>query len=378
MARLFSLEALDANNGDCLFLHFGTTDNPKFIIIDGGPQYSGASTFDSAIKPRLKEMADLLGVDLPLDVEIVMVSHIDDDHIGGVIKLLNEANGATGSLINVSSVWHNSFDDFLATSELNALASFGTSSASASAGFDSHTLSMAAGVKQSLKLRDKVTSLGIIANAGTGSGFVADGDSFQIDNLKMTVIGPARSELESLQAKFDAENPNISSMTASERRTALASFTDNSIANLASIVVLAEQHSKTMLLTGDARGDKVLEGLERANLLDSGGKISVDILKVPHHGSDRNVSTEFFRKVRAKHYVFSGDGAHGNPDTATLEMLATARGRSRYTMWFTHKLRHITTFVTNDQSNHTRNYEVEFRNSGFTSLWVDLGADLTF
>ena len=227
-------------------------------------------------------------------------------------------------------------------------------------------------------MRDKVTSLGIVANAGTSAGFVADGDAFQIDDLKMTIVGPARNELESLQAKFDAENPNISSMTASQRRSALAAFTDNSIANLASIVVLAEQHGKTMLLTGDARGDKILEGLTGVGLLDADGKISVDILKVPHHGSDRNVSTEFFRKVKAKHYVFSGDGAHGNPDTATLEMVATARGRSRYKLWFTHKLRHITNFVANDRRNHSRNYEVEFRNSRFTSLWVDLGADLTF
>ena len=124
MARLFSLETLDANNGDCLFLHFGTTSEPKLIIIDGGPQHTGTSTFQTAIKPRIKEIANLLGIGLPIDVEIVMVSHIDDDHIGGVIKLLSKANGATGALIQISSVWHNSFDDFLDTDDFRRIGGF--------------------------------------------------------------------------------------------------------------------------------------------------------------------------------------------------------------------------------------------------------------
>ena len=49
------------------------------------------------------------------------------------------------------------------------------------------------------------------------------------------------------------------------------------------------------------------------------------MLKVPHHGSDNNVTEEFFQKVQATHYVFSGNGQHGNPERTTLEMLFAAR-----------------------------------------------------
>ena len=59
----------------------------------------------------------------------------------------------------------------------------------------------------------------------------------------------------------------------------------------------------------------------------------MDILKVPHHGSDNNMETGFFEKVTADHYVFSGDGEHGNPERATLEMLLDARGTdAEYTL----------------------------------------------
>ena len=374
---MFTLEALDANNGDCLFLHFGSHTDPKLIIIDGGPEFSGRSTFANAMAPRLDQISRSLGRSLPLPVKLLMVSHIDDDHIGGILRLMKRARPRANPLVDLEAVWHNSFDDFLNPNDLDRVAAFGRTSGSAAANFDPELLNVAAGVKQGIAMRDEVNRLNITPNAGTGTGFVSAGDSFRIGSMKMRILAPAKEELENLQAKFDADNPNIASMTASQRRNALERFTDDSVANLASIVVLAEQNGKTILLTGDARGDKILAALRKARLLRN-GRITVDVLKVPHHGSDRNVSTDFFRKVRARHYVFSGDGAHGNPDRGTLEMLATARGGARYTMWFTHRLRHITDFLRTDRRNNNRRYKAEFPKRGEVSLWVDLEEALDF
>jgi beta-lactamase superfamily II metal-dependent hydrolase len=373
---MFSLEALDANHGDCLFLHFGTRDAPKLIIIDGGPRFKHP-VFDSVVKPRLEDIAATLGTGLPLAVELLMVSHIDDDHIGGVIKLMDHANIGGNALLNVNALWHNSFDDFLRTEELDALASFGAISGAAAANFDNWILGVAASVKQGRLLRQQAQARAIVANAGTAAGFVSAGDAIQIGGLKMQILGPAKQELESLQDEWDRENPAAASLSESERLNALAAFTDNSIANLASIVVHVEQHGKTMLLTGDARGDKILEGLRNADMLTD-GEIALDILKVPHHGSDRNVSTAFFRKVVARHYVFSADGENDNPDIATLQMLTTARGRSRYTMWFTHDLPAIGNFFAQDRASHSRHYKVQFRASGAKSLVVNLEETLDF
>jgi len=51
---------------------------------------------------------------------------------------------------------------------------------------------------------------------------------------------------------------------------ALAAYVDKSVPNLSSLVVLAKAGGKTMLLTGDARGDKILEGLELVGALKKG------------------------------------------------------------------------------------------------------------
>jgi hypothetical protein len=49
------------------------------------------------------------------------------------------------------------------------------------------------------------------------------------------------------------------------------------------------------------------------------------------------VSADFFRRLPADHYIVSGNGRHGNPETETLRMLAEARGAAPYTVHFTYR-----------------------------------------
>jgi hypothetical protein len=159
--------------------------------------------------------------------------------------------------------------------------------------------------------------------------------------LKFTVVGPMNDEVVALQKDHDAflKKKEKDKGTAG----ALASFTDTSVANLSSVVVLAEVGKKCILLTGDARGDKILAGLELVGLLkaDSKSKMHVDILKGPHHGSDRNVERIFFKRITADHYVFSGNGEHGNPERETLEMLLAERGDEDFTVHLTYPIDEI-------------------------------------
>jgi hypothetical protein len=125
----------------------------------------------------------------------------------------------------------------------------------------------------------------------------------------------------------------------------LAAYLDASVANLSSLVILVEKNQKRILFTGDARGDKILDGLRLTKLLGkkASDKIHVDILKVPHHGSANNVERAFFKKVTADHYVFSGNGEHGNPERETIEMLLAARPNATFTMHFTYPIDEIDT-----------------------------------
>ena len=70
---------------------------------------------------------------------------------------------------------------------------------------------------------------------------------------------------------------------------------DASITNLSSIMFLMEFEEKKILFTGDGVGRDVLDILSEKKMLNSEGRLHVDILKVPHHGSERNVSRAIFR-----------------------------------------------------------------------------------
>jgi hypothetical protein len=157
------------------------------------------------------------------------------------------------------------------------------------------------------------------------------------DDLRLHVVGPMKAELQALQERHDdyLRRKGLGQTTPED---ALAAYSDRSVPNLSSIVVLLESGGHRMLLTGDASGDKVMEGLEAQGLLPPGGTMKVDVLKLMHHGSNRNVDVDFFQRVIADHYVFCGDGKHGNPERETLEMLFEARPGGGFALGFNHEL----------------------------------------
>jgi hypothetical protein len=51
---VFTLEALQAHDGDCLLLHYGSDAARKLILIDGGP----TGIYKSILRPRLDQLRD--------------------------------------------------------------------------------------------------------------------------------------------------------------------------------------------------------------------------------------------------------------------------------------------------------------------------------
>src|SRR3989304_7580903 len=109
---IFPREAREAKHGDCLILHFGTRREPRFILIDGGP----SGVFRSTLDRRLQQLQDQRPEE-PLRLELVMVSHIDDDHIQGILDLTRELVDQKERRLpltrEVRGLWHNSFDDIV-------------------------------------------------------------------------------------------------------------------------------------------------------------------------------------------------------------------------------------------------------------------------
>lgn len=374
---VFTLEALHAQFGDSLLLHYGDGDAPKLMVIDGGP----AGVYQDSLRPRLEELRG----DGQLAIQLVMVSHIDRDHITGIIALtreLIEAKAAGDPLpYKVVKLWHNSFGDLVGGNS-GALGSALGAAVGAGADIPAHlplsepAAAIVADVGQGITLRNNAKKLALQVNAPFKRLVTAPETGRKVldmgDGLKFTVVGPNKQRLDALRAEWALTQEKMKkAKEAKDAETIAAAFVDKSVPNLSSIVVLAEAGGKTMLLTGDARGDDILAGLKTAKLLE-GGKLHVDLLKLPHHGSDRNVATEFFRAVTADHYVISADGTHGNPDLPTLHMISEARGQARYTIHLTNKEKRLTNFFAREKQA-GKKYKVVFRKPSALSVKVKLG-----
>ena len=357
---IFSLDVMRALKGDCLMVHYGTKQDPHLIMIDGGP----SQVYGPHLRPRImqiRETRGLTGMD-PLPVDLMMVSHVDDDHIQGILDLTKEMITAekTGELqpVQVLSFWHNSFENIIDNTPDELTAAFTSQFGAASMGgsppsdmtvqadhADEETivssLKVLASILQGAQLRSDINKLDFPLNPEFDEKLILAEENTEAldmgDGLKFTVVGPMLPELKKLHKKHQdwLKALKKEGKTAED---ALSAYIDDSVPNLSSIVVLAECGGKRMLLTGDARGDKVLKGLKMVGLIEDGGKMHVDILKVPHHGSSANLDNDFFERITADHYVFSGDGEHGNPERASLEMLQKARGDSDYLIHLTYPI----------------------------------------
>jgi hypothetical protein len=198
-----------------------------------------------------------------------------------------------------------------------------------------HEASAEASVKQGMELRD-IARKRNWTNREFESLVTMPGEgprTIDLDGLTLTVLGPNQERIDKLQADW------ARALRKKDRAEAAALIADEaldtSVTNLSSIIVLAELGGRRMLLTGDALGLHVIDGLRHAKLLDRDGRFRVDLLKLPHHGSDRNNPAEFFRTILADHYVVSADGRDGNPDLKTFRALVEARGDDVYTIHVT-------------------------------------------
>lgn len=331
---IFTLEVLQADHGDCLLLHYGKKTKPKIIVIDGGP----SGIYKNFLKPRLMEIRERLTPGKPLPISMVMVSHMDDDHVNGILALTNEAvklqNNNDAQFFEMPDLWFNAFDDIVGNSQVPGIASVASSTvADINAipmfkGLDHSVSAVIASTGQGRQLRNNAVTLTAMVNNPFGSlkknkaNLVRGGDKDSVikwDELKITVIHPNTQRLKELQTKWDKDLKVLAKKPGSGIIVAALADVDKSPFNLSSIVCLVELGGKKILLTGDARSDDIMSGLEANKLLDKNDRIHVDILKMPHHGSERNLNPDFFKMVSADHYVISANGKHDNPDKATLD-----------------------------------------------------------
>jgi beta-lactamase superfamily II metal-dependent hydrolase len=321
---MFKLHVVQAQFGDGLILSFGTAAKPRHILIDGGP----SGNYGADLEPALGQIVGQGG-----KLDLIILSHVDNDHVIGVLDLFAAVEEDDISnrdpRVKIGGLWHNSFERSIdPTGEVSQQIQAMMVMANAA----SLTMPLAAdafyGIREGNRLRLMAQKLKIPTNKGFKDSLLLVETAkrpIKFGPLELKIAGPNKSNLKALRIKWLNWLEEAAQKAASD--PAAAAMIDRSVPNLSSIVIVAKCDGKTILLTGDARGDHIIEGLNTAKLAKN-GKLHVDVLKVQHHGSSRNTARGFFDAITADTYIISANGKYGNPDFDTLKWIVEgARAR---------------------------------------------------
>lgn len=360
---------LPSEKGDCLLIESGDVA----ILADGGMPGS----YVSEVRPFLGRWAAAGGV-----LDLVYVSHVDQDHIAGVLQLLEDtvqwrvhkhkvANGrpSTNPKFDeppaVKRIWHNSFKALvpenggeiatMLASRANSLSSSGNPAALKLAAAYSN---IANSIPEAIKVSRRIAAdqLDIPLNGEFRKLLAMVRDTTTPIKLKpgsklsIRVIGPFEKDLEILRDYWNAWLQDAKNAGAVKKlndwlektRTGLPAGTldltiDEEIGrrskvtepNLASLMLLLEESKPggvaRAIMTGDGHHEDILAGLKHHGLLPDGQGLHVDLLKIQHHGSEHNLDRAFVKRITADHYVFCANGEHENPDLRILEVLLNSR-----------------------------------------------------
>lgn len=301
---MLNIEFLPALNGDCIFI---SLKDDKFLLIDGG----FVSTYNTILKKKIKTIKES-----GKKLDLVIVTHVDSDHIRGILKLLG---GEYADLVkrlwfNSGEVLSNYFDSNNVQDKINLI--------------ETQNISQEISIKEGIKLEDKINELNLKIDSPIKS---VSYDS--VEGLEFIIISPNENSLKELNEKWnDVLNEELksdsSSVIGAEKNDYDKSIeeliqnpfsSENSIANGSSIAFILKYNELKFLFLADSHMDVIIDSLKK--LEDTyGNPLKVEFVKLSHHGSKKNINEEFLSLVDTKTYLISTNGSpkHNHPNKETL------------------------------------------------------------
>lgn len=294
-----SIATIRSGKGDCIHLRFvGATGIPHNIIIDSGPS-SAAGEFRSLI-------ASIISAGESLDA--LFITHYDEDHIGSILRI-----GDPG----FRDIYFNAYDGAEQTGNLSAV--------------------------QNQQLFHMLPTVNVHAS-------VSAGNVIELDGAKITIHAPTEKMLSRALQKMREVDVPLAAVhdwenSLDELMARPYPCPDSSIANQSSIVFTFEYGPRRLLFCGDAWAENIPGG-------------EYDLVKLPHHGSIRNISEDLLSKLEANVFLICADGT-SHPNKQTVAKLLQRYGRvtiySNYSWW-------MNVFLNAEDMKYIQNGKLIFRN----------------
>lgn len=311
---MIRVDLMPAQQGDCLWIEYGDPQKPYRLLIDGGTP----GTYRT-LKKRIESLPKS-----KRRFELVIVSHIDLDHIGGIVGLLK--NPPAG--LEIGDIWFNGFKHLPRKPT-------------------SRTLS----VRQAEEVTEELEKGRFPWNhAFKGGAVYVDGSAGPQEltlagGIKLTLLSPYLQQLEKLQPKWVNEVkrleekrrirqtgrsltlsilPNVISLAGSPFNE------DTAEANGSSIAVLAEYEEKEIVFGADAFPSVLTQSIKSLLAKRRKAKLPLQAFKLSHHCSKASTSNDLLSIITCSNYLISTNGNyHNHPDSEAMARLLRYGGTKK-------------------------------------------------
>lgn len=287
---------LPASYGDCIFLSIKRNDSEYNILIDGGLASTYYNVKDKR-KPKgpLKILLDELKAE-GRRIDLLVVTHIDDDHIGGIYKWF-EKDFPYNTF--VKQVWLN--DDI----QINEKTSLDNS------------------VSNAVSVLKKLKDNGVVYKNDIVNGVVQTNDFCTIrviapkTDYRNIVAQKMAASLNNAACVDETQLPDIKDMI--KQKWTMMKLSDENKSSIA--FELETWDGVKMLLLGDAEYEVYMDGIRNFHKRINGRR-EYEVVKLSHHGSKNNFHPDILNIIHSKYYVVSSDGKKfGHPDKEVLAQI---------------------------------------------------------
>ena len=313
-----TIEMLPAGFGDCLLVSCPVGRRVWRMLIDTGPD----ETYP-ALRNRLSQLP--VAKDGRRHIDLFIVTHIDHDHIGGA-KLLMEDKGLA---LTFGDFWFNA----PRTPRAKGVA-------------EGQFLATILGASPINLPWNEAWSGDPVSTPAKRGGVQLGAKNMPV----LTLLSPSPGELKDLYKVWAKELerlrlkqrdlPEMTPSTRALQTTALEvmagrkTSADRSVPNGSSIAFLLEHKGVSALFGADAFPGVLCQAIqsviERRGLT---GPLSVDVMKLSHHGSRANTTNDLLKVVKAKHYLCSTDNSYfKHPDEEAMARVIL--NSDTPTLWF--------------------------------------------
>ena len=333
------IQLLPANNGDCIIIEFVSG---HFILIDGGY----VDTYRNYLRPKLIEIAAGGGI-----IDALVVTHIDSDHISGIIKLLEEELMP----ITIREIWYNGYRHIQSVALVSEKEETVIHKSICKDIQLEEVKSISA--KQGCTLSRLISMRQIPWNKPVAGGAIMAPLSFSIGTATIHILSPNKDDLDNLcdfwkkslikdgllrkthseefwddayefcisqdMPGFHFHEKKVSKSYDLQKEKCESYDPDRSASNGSSISFVLESEGKRVLFLGDAHAETIADSLK---LLygESKAPYGFEAVKLSHHGSFNNNSPELFNLITTDKWLVSTNGdKYSHPDLPTLAHIIT-------------------------------------------------------